>query len=252
LSTDSDGILVRAARRERYLVIAALGFVAVAGLWTTLRTGDWLMDPSAPPAGSMAFLVLLFVMWWSMMMAMMLPTAATAILGFGAIARKNPAAGPLPVFAAGYAAMWSAFSAAAVALQDLTRTVVPLTGMMAVISHGIGASLLIAAGLYQFTPLKGACLRHCQSPFFWLAHHWRNGAAGAFRMGLAHGLYCIGCCWVLMLLLFYGGVMELGWIVGLALYVGAEKLAPAALRLDRIAGTALVLWGLWTLKAALS
>ena len=241
-----------AARRERALVLAGLAFVAAGGLWGTLYAGDWLMMADAPVGGTVAYLVLLFLMWWTMMMAMMLPTAAPAILSYGAIARKVDQAGPMTAFVAGYAAIWSIFSAAAVSLQVITADNIPLTGMMALISREVGGGLLVAAGLYQFTPLKRACLRHCQAPFFYVAHHWRNGTTGAFRMGLSHGLYCTGCCWVLMLLLFYGGVMELTWIVGLAVYVGAEKLIPARFHVDRVAGTALVAWGLWVLASALS
>jgi predicted metal-binding membrane protein len=118
--------------------------------------------------------------------------------------------------------------------------------MMAVISTTLGAALLIAAGLYQLSPLKQACLRKCQTPLMFFARNWRKGYGGALHMGLSHGLYCLGCCWVLMGLLFYGGVMELRWIVGLALYVAAEKLIPASTRLSRLMGIMLIGWGLWT------
>ncbi|MCB1380576.1 MAG: DUF2182 domain-containing protein [Alphaproteobacteria bacterium] len=244
--------LLWAARRERGLVAAGLVFVVAAGLWATLETGDWLMRPSAPAEGSATYFVVLFVMWWTMMMAMMMPSAAPAILSFSAIARNIPAAGGLAIFALGYAAIWSLFSLAATAMQFLTADVIPMTGMMALTSKVLGGLLLVAAGVYQLTPLKNACLKHCQSPFLYIAHHWRNGHGGAFRMGLSHGLYCTGCCWLLMLLLFYGGVMELKWIVGLAIYVAAEKLVPAKLRLDRFAGIALSAWGLWILAEAIS
>ena len=245
MTAKTGAALLWAARHERSLVMAGLAAVVAAGLWGTMVTGDWLMRPASPVAGTLSYAVLLFLMWWTMMMAMMLPSAAPAILSYAAIARKIEAAGGVAAFVAGYAAIWTAFSVAAVVLQIVTHDIIPLTGMMAVISRTTGALLLIAAGLYQFTPLKRACLRHCQSPFFYLAHHWRNGTTGAFRMGLSHGIYCMGCCWMLMLLLFYGGVMELTWIVGLAVYVAAEKFIPATLNVDRIAGAALILWGLW-------
>lgn len=244
--------LLWAARNERFFVLPALTAVVAGGLWITLAVGDGLMRPSAPLPGTLAYLVLLFLMWWSMMLAMMLPSAAPAILSYGAIARKLSGHSTLWAFTAGYAAIWTAFSAAAVLLQLLTADTIRLTGMMAVTSRTIGGLLLLAAGLYQLTPLKNACLRHCQSPFFYLAHHWRNGPAGAFRMGLDHGSYCLGCCWMLMLLLFYGGVMELTWIVGLALYVAAEKLVPARFRFDRVAGIVFAGWGVSVLWRALS
>jgi len=170
---------------------------------------------------------------------------------FGSIARKLQVSGGMMAFVTGYAAIWTLFSLVAAALQMATSNLVPLTGMMALTSHAIGGTLLLAAGLYQFSPLKSACLKHCQSPFFFLARHWRNGQSGAFRMGLSHGLYCMGCCWMLMLLLFYVGVMELNWIVGLAAYVAAEKLIPAQYRFDRAAGIVLIAWGIWVLSRAL-
>lgn len=245
--------LLWAAQRDRLIVLAGVALAAALGLWATLHTGDALMLPSAPQPGSAAYVALLFVMWWSMMMAMMLPSAAPAILTFGAMTakfkEKGAAYAPLPVFVAGYGAIWTLFSAAAVSLQILTEELVPLTGMMAVASRSLGGVLLIAAGIYQLTPLKYACLRHCQSPLAFFMRNWRKGASGAFRMGVAHGLYCLGCCWVLMVLLFYGGVMEPAWIVGLAIYVAAEKLIPARSRLAHATGLGLVLWGTWRLAA---
>ena len=119
--------------------------------------------------------------------------------------------------------------------------------MMAVNSKLIGGGLLIAAGLYQMSPLKYACLRKCQMPLMYFARNWQRGSLGAFRMGLSHGIFCVGCCWVLMGLLFYGGVMELRWIVGLAFYVAAEKLIPAGNRLSRFTGVILIAWGIWTI-----
>ena len=251
-----DTLLQRAALNERRVVLAALVFVTALGLWATFHTGDMLMSPASPAPGTIAYAVLLFIMWWTMMLAMMLPSAAPAILTYAALSRKfaqqGAATAPPAIFAAGYAAIWTGFSAATVALQMSVEQFVPLTGMMAVISATLGAVLLIAAGLYQLSPLKQACLRKCQTPLMFFAHHWRKGYGGALRMGLSHGLYCLGCCWVLMGLLFYGGVMELRWIVGLALYVAAEKLIPAGARLSRFTGILLIGWGLWTASTSIS
>ena len=242
-------LLQRAALNERYVVLGALVVVTALGLWATFHTGDALMSPASPALDTMAYAVLLFIMWWSMMLAMMLPSAAPAILIYGALNRKfsqnGAAIAPLALFVAGYAAIWTGFSAATVALQLSVHEFVPLTGMMAVTSTALGAALLIAAGLYQLSPLKQSCLRKCQTPLMFFARNWRKGYAGALRMGLSHGLYCLGCCWVLMGLLFYGGVMELRWIVGLALYVAAEKLIPASTRLSRLVGILLIGWGMW-------
>jgi len=107
----------------------------------------------------------------------------------------------------------------------------------------LGAAILIAAGLWQLTPIKRACLSHCQSPVSYLASHWREGWGGAFCMGLMHGIYCVGCCWFLMALLFFGGVMNLWWIGGLAAYVLVEKLLPIGNWLIYATGMGLVGWG---------
>ena len=240
------------ARNERWVVLAGLFLVVVLGLAATVKSGDMLMswrDTHTP-----AYAFMLFIMWWTMMLAMMLPSAAPAILTFGTLSRrfseKGVAVAPISVFTAGYLAIWTGFSAAAAALQLLTQDLVPLTGMMAVTSSVIGGALLLAAGIYQVSSFKSACLRKCQSPLMFFARNWRKGYAGAFRMGLEHGAYCLGCCWVLMGLLFYGGVMELSWIIGLALYVAAEKLLPAGPWLSRGSALVLIGWGLWVLAGA--
>ena len=254
-STLPDTLLQRVALNERRVVLAALAMVTVLGLWATFHTGDVLMSPASPAPGTMAYAVLLFIMWWTMMLAMMLPSAAPAILTYAALSRKfskSTAAVPLAIFVAGYVAIWTGFSAATVALQMSVHQFVPLNGMMAVISPTLGAALLIAAGLYQLSPLKQACLRKCQTPLMFFAQNWRKGYGGVMRMGLSHGLYCLGCCWVLMGLLFYGGVMELRWIVGLALYVAAEKLIPASTGLSRFMGIFLIGWGMWTASTAMA
>jgi predicted metal-binding membrane protein len=242
------------AKHERWIVFSGLAAVTIAGLWATLYTGDRLMMTTPEMMGAFGYALLLFVMWWTMMMAMMLPSAAPAILTYGVLARKFAQKGavvaPLGVFAAGYALVWTGFSAAAVALQLLFGEVIPLSMMMAVTSGVVGGVLLIAAGLYQLSPLKAACLRKCQSPLMYLGQNWQKGKVGALRMGLSHGLYCLGCCWVLMGLLFYGGVMELRWIVGLALYVAIEKLIPTGNRLSHLTGVLLIGWGAWTLYQA--
>ena len=247
-------MIERAARNERWIVLTGLAAVAAIGLFFTLRLGDMLMMPTAFIAGVIVYPLLLFIMWWTMMMAMMLPPAAPAILTYGALSRKfaekgSPAA-PLAVFVAGYAAIWTGFAAAAVPMQLLLSQTVTLSMMAAVTSAAVGGGLLFAAGLYQMSPLKAACLQKCQSPLMFLASNWRKGYAGAFKMGVSHGLYCLGCCWLMMGLLFYGGVMELRWIVGLALYVAAEKLIPAGNKLSRFTGLLLIGWGSWTVYRA--
>ncbi|MFL6580642.1 MAG: DUF2182 domain-containing protein [Burkholderiales bacterium] len=242
-------ILQRIALNERRIALGALVLVTVLGLWATVHTGDMLMSPASPHPGTVIYAVLLFIMWWTMMLAMMLPSAAPAILTYAAVSRKFTQQGaantPVSIFVAGYVAIWTAFSAVVVGLQLTVQPFVPLTGMMAVMNTTLGALLLVAAGLYQLSPLKQACLRKCQTPLMFFARNWRRGYGGTFHMGLSHGLYCVGCCWVLMGLLFYGGVMELRWIVGLALYVAAEKIIPAKAKLSSFTGIVLIGWGVW-------
>ena len=244
------------AANERVAVLALLALVAALGLAATLWTGDALMMGMPLFKGPLAAAILLFVMWWSMMMAMMLPSAAPVILLYGSMRRSYLSKGhtqpPLICFVLGYAAVWTGFSVAAVVLQLAVQDVIPLSGMMAVTSKVLGGGLLLLAGIYQLTPLKHACLRNCQAPLMFLARHWRNDAYGVFRMGLAHGLQCLGCCWVLMGLLFYGGVMEPRWIVGIALYVALEKLTPPRGRIASLSGIVLIAWGITTLWFALA
>ena len=211
------------------------------------RMSDLAGAAMAPAAWTSGYAVLMFFMWWIMMMAMMLPSAAPMILLFAIINRKQRDKGapyvPTGVFAAGYLLVWGAFSLVAVSAQwGLERSGL-LSSAMASTSVLLGAALLIAAGIYQLTPLKHACLRHCRSPFAFIIQHWRPGDRGALRMGIEHGAFCTGCCWFLMALLFYGGIMNLYWIAGLALYVLLEKTIPAGHWLGRIAGVVLIAWG---------
>jgi predicted metal-binding membrane protein len=208
---------------------------------------DLAVAAMAPVAWTPGYAVLMFFMWWIMMMAMMLPSATPMILLFAAINRKQRDKSapyvPTGIFAAGYLLIWGAFSLVAVSTQwGLERSSL-LSSTMASTSVLLGACLLIAAGVYQLTPLKHACLRHCRSPFAFVTQHWRPGDLGALRMGIEHGAFCTGCCWFLMALLFYGGIMNLYWIVGLALYVLLEKTIPAGHWLGRIAGVLLIAWG---------
>ena len=187
---------------------------------------------------------LTFLMWAVMMVGMMVPSAAPMALLFASVARKAAAQGaavvPTFVFVSGYVAAWTLFSVGATTLQwQLERTAL-LTPMLASASPLFGAALLAGAGLYQLSPWKDACLAHCRSPASFFAAHWRRGRCGAFRMGLVHGLYCLGCCWILMGLLFFGGVMNLLWVAGLTIFVLVEKLAPRGALVARLAGIAML------------
>tara|TARA_B100000749_G_scaffold157945_1_gene121378 strand:+ start:461 stop:1321 length:861 start_codon:yes stop_codon:yes gene_type:complete len=210
------------------------GGTAAAGM---MVTGAWTIGYS----------VVIFFMWWVMMFGMMLPSAAPLLLLFARMMRKEKKKGapyvPTGVFALGYVVMWAAFSAVATGAQWGLEASGLLSGIMVGTSAVLGAALLIAAGVWQLTPLKNACLRHCRSPIGFLSAQWRPGRTGAFRMGLVHGAFCLGCCWFLMALLFYGGVMNLYWIIGLALYILIEKLLPAGTRIAQLTGVFLIVWG---------
>jgi predicted metal-binding membrane protein len=209
--------------------------------------GPDMMMAMAPMAWTPGYAVLMLFMWWIMMVAMMLPSASPMILLFARFNRTQRDKGapyvPTGVFALGYVLVWAAFSLVAVTAQwGLERSGL-LSSMMASTSVTLGALLLIAAGLYQLTPLKYACLKHCRSPLFFISHHWRPGDWGALRMGLEHGAFCTGCCWFLMALLFYGGIMNLFWIIGLAVFVLLEKVAPAGHWVGWVMGAGLIAWG---------
>lgn len=217
------------------------------------------MDTTSPMHQAMmaghwplGYWVLVIAMWWVMMIAMMTPSAAPTILLYARVARdadsrQGDAHGALnrtATFAAGYLLVWLAFSIAATASQRGLEAIGVVSAMtMSSISTETTAALLITAGVYQWTPLKGACLEHCRAPVQFLSRHWRPGSLGAVRLGVLHGAYCVGCCWALMALLFAGGVMNPLWIAGLTVIVLVEKLASSGVVVSRIAGGALIAWG---------
>lgn len=249
-----------ALRRDRLLVVSSL-MTVIALSWAYLLAGagmsmhemDGMLMPMRMGPWTPAYAALVLAMWAVMMAAMMLPSAAPMILLYGTIARRRQARGELTtasgVFASGYVAVWAAFSLAAVMLQFGLEKAALLSSMMEMTSIVLAAAVLIAAGVYQWTPLKQACLRRCRTPLEFLMTEWREGSRGAFVMGLRHGGYCVGCCWLLMLLLFVGGVMNLAWIAGLALFILVEKLAPAGHWIGQAAGAGLIMWGGATLAA---
>ena len=225
-------------RRQRGVTIAGLLIVtALAWAWIVSGAG---MGMTMAMAWDAERLALTLAMWWVMMIAMMIPAAAPVVLLYAKAAPQPHSTG----FLAGYLLCWLAFSIAAVALQVALEEAGRLAPMaMALSNRWLAGAVLIAAGLYQFTPLKSACLSHCRNPAHWLSRHFRPGAIGALRMGLAHGAYCVGCCWMLMLLLFVVGVMNLTWIAALTLLVAAEKLLPRGEWIARLGGAAFILWG---------
>jgi predicted metal-binding membrane protein len=192
------------------------------------------MEAIAPPFGALVF------MWWLMMLAMMLPSASPAILLYARVRFHRGSEGAIVqpwVFGLGYAAVWLLFSLVAAGLQQLVPE-------MTILDERPASAILILTGLYQLSPFKSACLRQCRSPAQFLSRHWRPGVAGALRLGVLHGGYCLGCCWMLMALLFVGGVMNFAWIAVLTVIVGIEKLVPRGDWIGRAAGAALIAWGL--------
>lgn len=192
--------------------------------------------------------MMIFVMWAIMMIGMMVPTAMRSVMIFSNIGAKaskqnKPFASAI-WFAAGYILIWTLFSmGATVAQWGLTRAAL-LSPMMISSSIFLGAFLLIVAGLWQFSALKDTCLRHCQSPAMYISQHFRPGVIGAVNLGIRHGLYCLGCCWVLMGLLFIGGVMNLIWVLAITLFILFEKLAPPRLQSSRISGFSMIAVGI--------
>lgn len=244
--------------RDRWLIGSALG-LAVMLCW------GWIVPMARDMYGSMqgasawmmtrtwdfTHWLLLFAMWVVMMAGMMLPSAAPTLLLYAGVIRKSPDAGRahahVYAFASGYLLVWTAFSLAATVFQRTLGHLLVLSPMMESQSRVLSAGLLMAAGLYQLTPLKSSCLNSCRSPAAFIAQHWKRGVSGGFRLGLEHGLFCLGCCWALMLLLFVGGVMNLWWITGLTILVLVEKLAPFGRRGCGIVGFLIVGIGFWTL-----
>lgn len=250
-STHVEGTL----RRDRLIVLAGLvGISALAWaylIYLTFEMGS--MDMTMDMAASMQTwtvmdLVLLFVMWAVMMVAMMVPTATAMILAFATINRRRRMQEqpyvPTAIFLGGYVIVWTGFSALATLAQWGLHETALLSPMMVSTSPILGGLLLLTAGVYQWTPLKYACLKHCRSPLGFLMTDWREGPRGALIMGLRHGMFCTVCCWFLMALLFVAGVMNLLWVATITLFVLVEKVVPRGDIVGRVAGGVLVIAGL--------
>ena len=247
-------------QRDRLVVTGGLAVVILLA-WGWLWAGAGIEMEQMDMGGgqimlmarewSASYALVIFLMWAIMMMAMMLPSAAPAILLAAALMRQRGGGdrvfGPTGLFVLGYLLIWSGFSLIATALQWGLDRIGLLSVEMASGGTTLAGILLISAGLYQWTPLKQACLVQCRSPFELLTKYWRQSRFGPFRAGSMHGLYCLGCCWMLMALLFVGGLMNLLWIAALAFLVLVEKLFPIGSAVSRLTGSALMLWGAVTL-----
>jgi predicted metal-binding membrane protein len=249
--------------RDRWVILTGLGGMTAAA-WVYLALGAPMSAGTSE--GSMADAMQSMVhvqpwavgelaprllMWAVMMVAMMVPTAVPMTLVYTAVARKagredRPVA-PTFVFVAGYLTIWFLFSVAATAAQSGLDQLALLSPAMVSASPVLGGGLLIGAGVYELTPYKHACLAHCRAPAHFISRNWRGGFAGAFHMGLGLGTYCLGCCWILMGLLFVGGLMNLFWVAAIAAFILLEKTIPLAETGGRVVGAAMIVVGLLSL-----
>jgi predicted metal-binding membrane protein len=245
---------------ERSALLAVVALVTLAcWAWIVPMARDMygsMMGPSAwmmTDTWDLPHLLLLVAMWIVMMAGMMLPSAMPTLLVYAAAARRRSdtgtAAALVYAMAAGYLLVWIGFSVGAAFLQRGFSALLLLSSMMRATSPLLSGALLIAAGIYQFTPFKYRCLAACSSPIAFLMRRWREGVSGAFRLGVEHGLLCVGCCWALMLLLFAGGVMNLAVIGAVTAIVLVEKMASFGIRTVRITGIILIGLGLWVTLA---
>ncbi len=263
-AANSGAPLAGLAGRDRLVIWSALiAITALAWLYlfyldhrmTPPMAGDTAMagmDMPMPMPWSAADFFVAFAMWGVMMVGMMVPAAAPVMLVFaGAHARRGGRRMPWAtlLFGLGYVAVWLAFSAGAALAQGALHQAALLSPAASVSNAWVGGAILIVVGIYQWTPLKRACLRHCQSPLGFLMTHWRDGGLGALQMGMRHGIYCLGCCWALMGLLFVAGVMNLAWVAALTLFVLLEKLGPAGATVARVAGVGLIVTGILSIAA---
>jgi predicted metal-binding membrane protein len=251
-------LVERVFRHDRAILLAILAAVTLAcWSWIVPMARDMYGTMTGPSAWMMTAewdtrrVLLLAAMWIVMMAGMMLPSAAPMLLLYAGAARHRGggahAAFRVYAMAAGYVIVWVAFSLGATLLQRLLSNMLVLSPMMEITSPRISGTLLIFAGLFQFTPLKHACLTACSAPVAFLMRRWRDGTSGAFRLGIEHGVVCVGCCWALMLLLFAGGVMNLTVIAALTAFVVIEKVTPFGPRSVRATGAALVVFGIWVM-----
>ena len=248
-------------RHDRAVVLAALLAIAALAWYYMIREARGMADtgvchclgmamsgPDVKP-WSAAEITPLFLMWAEMMVAMMIPSAAPMILMFAMVNRKRREQerpfGPTSLFMSGYLLVWCVFSLAAALAQWALHSAALLSPMMESTSPLLGGALLIGAGVFQWTPFKHACLNHCRSPLQFLLSDWREGRMGALWMGVKHGAYCTGCCWMLMALLFVAGVMNMVWVAVITVLVLLEKVAPQGSQLGNLTGVAFVAWGGW-------
>lgn len=237
--------------RARWVVAGGLLAFAAGSwmyIWLVATRMDDMSSVLAMPmtsAWSPAQIVLMIAMWAVMMAAMMLPSSVPMVLAYDRLDRGSAPgrAGSTALFVAGYVVVWSTFAIFAAGLQWALHTMALVDGMGEVTRSGPAGLLLVGAGAFQFSPVKRRALGACRTPMGFLMTSWRDGRAGAIKMGLHHGLLCLRCCWALMILLFVLGVMNLIWVAALAIFVLAEKLSSRGETISRIGGVVMVVWG---------
>ena len=245
-------------RRDRALIVTAVvGAAGIAWIWLVIAGRDMYGEMSGAAAWMMVaewdlrYFGLICGMWAVMMLGMMLPSAAPTLLLYARSIRGGADPGSavprVYAFALGYLIVWCGFSVGAAVLQWRLSQSGWLNPMMELSGARLGAALLVLAGVYQWLPFKQSCLASCRSPVAFITASWRPGLGGAVRMGVGHGLFCLGCCWVLMLLLFVGGVMNLTWIAAITVFVLLEKIAPFGVQGGKLSGLLLILSGVWAL-----
>ncbi|HEX7558149.1 MAG TPA: DUF2182 domain-containing protein [Usitatibacter sp.] len=250
MATSGAGFEHLLTRDKAPALVALLALTALAWIVLVDMAAGMGDATQAVVAWSPGYFAAMCVMWMVMMAGMMIPSATPAILLFSALRRHTGAnaSRDTALFAAGYLVAWSAFSLAATALQWALTGTALLSGAMASEGGTLAGALFIVAGAYQFSPLKTACLMKCRAPASFLVEHRRDGALGPLVMGMDHGLYCVGCCGPLMVLLFAFGVMNLLWVAALSAFVFAEKLFPGGRRLGQIGGAVMLGLGLLLLN----
>ncbi len=255
--------------RDKFAVGAVLAILALAAWASTIYQSQAMSAPIAPTTGEMGAMgtmgandpmpdimestfvplqALLFLSTWVVMMtAMMLPTAAPMVMTFAAVSQQRRSRQlvyvPTGLFVLGYLLAWGSLGLLAYAVSALPPLIAQAVPELAKYSGLIGGAVLIMAGAYQFSPLKNVCLSSCRTPLGYVMTHWREGRSGALLMGLHHGLYCIGCCWALMTIIFVVGVMNLAWMALLSLFMFIEKLSAHGLIVGKIVGILLIAAG---------
>ena len=251
----SNSIADKVIKRDRNIVITGLSAVILATAIYTISMAQayngmaaaMLQQHDHATHGSDSFMNL-FIMWTMMQVAMMSPTAVPMVLMHTKVERNRyPERSPVlrtTLFLFGYILVWAAFSAVFAWIQILLQSMTLLSPAMASTSPWLAGGILVAGGLFQFSKLKEGCLTQCRSAVTYFMLEWREGDAGALLMGLKHGVHCVGCCWILMALLFVAGVMNLLWMAIITAFVLIEKLMPKGDLFGRIGGMVMVIWGI--------